>query len=572
MNRFLKLRLSKENLFYFLFFVLAISFVIFPFRSGYVYSGSDMHFHLNRIYELKESLVNLKYPWANFLTFNKVGYPINSFYPNLTLVLVIPFYILIHNPIVAYYTSLVFIIWLTEIITYKSAKAISHKINNSFLAAVFYVSSGYMTFVYWFAFELGEILSFMVLPIIVSSIVAFYKPKTVSKKLNQYRWKLLAFSLIWITNSHVLMALITNVMVLISLLVLLISDSQKFKSRINEYFKVAGVYILGSLYVLVSMFTQYVGRGVVGPDRYFGAMSFKNLIINSLDNIISPGDVPAHLVLNMGIVMIVVMMVCFMDFHNLGMFGKTFFWLGVLFTVASTDLFPWDPIVKIIPQIQILQFSFRFLIYSVLFLLFSFIFTSEKSLKSSLLIFACVMSINLNKMYNFNQSGQNQQPLTEKATYKNRLLYSKFRIDNHGFIEMINSYHEIGGPKDYLSTIQKYHAQEIFKHDVLSNNHKIKSNSKFDINQANYKITLNHDGNLDLPVLLDNFKYRVTIDDFLMKYHKSSRGTIQVDQVDSGKHNIKIIVQPHWYTLLSLVVSLIIILLLLVNVIRITLI
>ncbi len=66
MNRFLKLRLSKENLFYFYFFVLAISFVIFPFRSGYVYSGSDMHFHLNRIYELKESLVNLKYPWANF--------------------------------------------------------------------------------------------------------------------------------------------------------------------------------------------------------------------------------------------------------------------------------------------------------------------------------------------------------------------------------------------------------------------------------------------------------------------------------------------------------------------------
>ena len=87
-----------------LFIICAVIFVAYPMHSGYIFSGSDMQFHLSRIYEIKNGLEHLKYPWVSFLTFNKIGYAINSFYPNGSLLVFIPLFILINNPVTAYYT------------------------------------------------------------------------------------------------------------------------------------------------------------------------------------------------------------------------------------------------------------------------------------------------------------------------------------------------------------------------------------------------------------------------------------------------------------------------------------
>lgn len=87
-----------------LFIICAVIFVAYPMHSGYIFSGSDMQFHLSRIYEIKNGLEHLKYPWVSFLTFNKIGYAINSFYPNGSLLVFIPLFILIKNPVTAYYT------------------------------------------------------------------------------------------------------------------------------------------------------------------------------------------------------------------------------------------------------------------------------------------------------------------------------------------------------------------------------------------------------------------------------------------------------------------------------------
>lgn len=76
-----------------LFMLLALTLTIIPWYSGYIYSGSDLRFHINRIAELVHGL-NKGFPLVNFLTFNGVGYDVNSFYPLPLLYLFSPIFLI----------------------------------------------------------------------------------------------------------------------------------------------------------------------------------------------------------------------------------------------------------------------------------------------------------------------------------------------------------------------------------------------------------------------------------------------------------------------------------------------
>lgn len=60
-----------------LFMLLALTLTIIPWHSGYIYSGSDLRFHINQLLSL--SMASIRIPTGKFLTFNGVGYDVNSF-------------------------------------------------------------------------------------------------------------------------------------------------------------------------------------------------------------------------------------------------------------------------------------------------------------------------------------------------------------------------------------------------------------------------------------------------------------------------------------------------------------
>lgn len=70
-----------------IFFITLSIWFIYPLqKSGVIYFGDDMEFHVNRILEL---INNLKrgniYPYIYTYTFDKIGYPLGMFYPWITL-------------------------------------------------------------------------------------------------------------------------------------------------------------------------------------------------------------------------------------------------------------------------------------------------------------------------------------------------------------------------------------------------------------------------------------------------------------------------------------------------------
>lgn len=105
-----------------LFVILSIIFV-FPFlRSNTVYFADDLYFHLQRIEEIRYGIQHGQ--WFTYLyshTFNKVGYPLNLFYPWVTLLPFSLISLIVRNQSLAIYLGIAFYTFLTLCFSYLSS-------------------------------------------------------------------------------------------------------------------------------------------------------------------------------------------------------------------------------------------------------------------------------------------------------------------------------------------------------------------------------------------------------------------------------------------------------------------
>lgn len=108
-----------------IFLTLSLLFVL-PFaKTGTIFFSDDMYYHIQRINEL---ITNNKS--GNFFigiytnTFDKIGYPLNLFYPWVTLLPFVLFSLAIKNQVLAIYLGIAFFNFLTLIFTYWTTKSI----------------------------------------------------------------------------------------------------------------------------------------------------------------------------------------------------------------------------------------------------------------------------------------------------------------------------------------------------------------------------------------------------------------------------------------------------------------
>lgn len=113
-----------------------------PWHSGFIYSGSDVRFHINRIVELSKS--GFDYPLVEFRTFNRIGYDVNSFYPVITLYPIVIVFKMLRNPLNAYYVSIGMFLFFTQLLSYVAGRAMKISKKNSIFLAIS-SSSGFIT-------------------------------------------------------------------------------------------------------------------------------------------------------------------------------------------------------------------------------------------------------------------------------------------------------------------------------------------------------------------------------------------------------------------------------------------
>lgn len=545
-----------------LLLLTSLVFVVFPWKTGYLFSGSDLQFHLNRIEELRQAFIVGKYPLVNTLTFNRVGYAINSFYPAISLTPFILIFIIIHNQVDATYSFMLILIFITQIVAYTCAKKVFREMIPSFLFALFYTFSGYFFFVYWFAFDVGEMLAFIAIPPLFLAMISITK--------NTKQYILLACSLSWITYSHLLTALLSVVYLIIVASIIYTFCKKNYRlTFILTLMKAACLYALLTACVTLPLLNEMINNKIVGPSRGIIAVKPSDLFLSSINNIIFTGNTNPVSVVNIGVVLLVAILFLTAKYHALNIKEKVSLVLGLFTLFLVTNLFPWDFIAKFITSVNILQFTFRLLIFVSLFISFAICsiisrISRRKSINSSfrkkygltiLLVLAVLISYTA-EIISYVSLGKSEQEFNFVASPKKQPIYAAFKVKANNYKQLFG-YQNQPGPTDYFPIQSLNNVNSIIRRDVLINSKKNYARSNMKTNQISYNIKVNRsNSDIDLPIILYHFNYTVFDNGKKINFKKSYRGTILIKHVAEGNRRVTIDVHPNLVYIFSIFLSL----------------
>lgn len=202
------------NIIKFILIVIAISiFACQPYLNNMLIYTHDLGYHLNRIMEISKNLSLKIFPTLiHSGLLNNLGYANSIFYPEIFLYIPAMLMSIFHlHVLTVYKIFLIIITFFTFITTYISAKGIFKKKGSAWLASILYVFALYRLTDIYVRGALGEILSFIFVPLI------FYGLYEIIFGENK-KWWIISIGLFGVANCHVLtFAMLIPIILLICL-------------------------------------------------------------------------------------------------------------------------------------------------------------------------------------------------------------------------------------------------------------------------------------------------------------------------------------------------------------------
>ena len=347
----------------FILIVLAISlFACHPYLNKILPYAHDLGYHLNRINEMCKQIILGNFPvLIHSEILNGLGYANSLFYPELFLYIPVAFiYFLKFDLIEAYKIFIVIITFFTFLSMYYTSMKIFKTKQIAWLSAILYTFSLYRLTDVYVRGALGEILTFIFLPLIIAGLyeVIFDENK---------KWWIITIGLFGIANSHMLSFAITIPLIL---LICLINIDKIFKDKK----RLLNLLIAGIVSVIITI-------GFFGPlieqkcnDKFFidgnsreDAQIIKDRSTSidlALSNRLKVGDgvnsniTDAALSEGIGIMLLILPVLIFfskdVSYKNNRYCIQMFVIAGVTYFM-TTLLFPWEKL----QALSIIQFPFR---------------------------------------------------------------------------------------------------------------------------------------------------------------------------------------------------------------------
>lgn len=335
------------------FIVLSLIFIYPLAKTNAVYFSDDMFFHLQRIKEIAENAKSGNYFVGIYThTFGKIGYPLNLFYPWVTILPFSLFSLLCSNQALAVYLGVAFYTFLTLNFTYLTVKKYSQNGVQAYITACLYAFSSYRVIDAFTRFALGEYIALTFLPLCMYGLYAIVK--------GNYRdWPYLAFGFSFVLLSHLLSVILISIL-LVALLVALIPHINNIKQRIGAFLKAITVSILSSAIFIFPFIEQELFQKSPQPDvtdLTAGALLPTKFVSASLNNNLNRIDYGNTY--NIGIIILLVVILGLVTWHKLKRDYKVMYLMGLIFTLLSTSLVPWTLLQG--TPCSIIQFPWRFL-------------------------------------------------------------------------------------------------------------------------------------------------------------------------------------------------------------------
>lgn len=325
----------------------------------------DIEFHYGRIIGLSRSIKS-----GNFIAlihdfYYGYGYATGIFYSNFY------FYIpAILNVIGFSYLSSLKVLYLlinvfTTLSIYFCLKSITKDKKLSIIGTILYMFSNYRLVDIYPRGAMGEMLSFMIIPIVLLGIyeIVFRDYK---------KWYIFTISFVGLLLCH----LITTFLVAVFIFIFILCNYKKFiedKNRI-KYLIISGIIglLLGSFFLL-----PIIEQKINGNINIFVGNSYflpQDNIVNIKNFLVPTGFFNT----NLGIVLILLLPIRLLvknkkvkkNDRDLLKYADIFYILGIIAWISTTKIFPWKVFGN---SLGFIQFPWRLLIISTPFLVFSYI-------------------------------------------------------------------------------------------------------------------------------------------------------------------------------------------------------
>ena len=352
----------------FLIIVFGISiFAVYPYLNNRIFYAHDLPYHLNRIISITENIKSGDFfSLIHSRLLNNLGYANGIFYPQVFMYIpAIIMAILGIHVLTVYKLFLIIITFFTFLAMYYSVKNIFGKKSVAFFAGLIYTFSLYRLTDIYVRGAIGELLSFIFIPIIVYGL---YETIFGENK----KWWILALGISGLAYSHLLsFVLVIPFILLICLLNIdkIFKDKKIFQNLVTS----AIVSILITIAFFGPMLEQklayrfYIDNNTVdSPQELKNRASSLSMTLNSkvIGGYATNSSEDAGC-MSEGIG--VVLLLCAGLFilrknvsYKENRFEIQLYSIGLVTLIMTTKLFPWDKL----NYINIIQFPFRLNVFS----------------------------------------------------------------------------------------------------------------------------------------------------------------------------------------------------------------
>lgn len=337
------------------FLILSLLFSLPLMKQGVIYSGDDLSYHIARLNELYSNYKN-----GNFFVgistfeFSKIGYPVNLFYPWVTLIPFIILRILTGKAIISIYLGISFYSFLTLFFTYICTLKISRNKLQSFVTATVYTFCAYRVIDIFSRFALGEFLALTFLPLVFYGFYAIMFGKNND-------WPYLGLGLSFVMLSHILSTYISVFVLGIVFIILFYWVNDK-KSCLLSLAKSIGLFVLSSAIFLFPFLEQERFQKFLPPSinpLHSTELTLSNLVLQSLNNNLNGALATSGSTYNIGIVLLIAIFIGFFQYKSWKLFYRVVFIFGIIITLFTTNIIPWLLLEHSV--LKIIQFPWRFL-------------------------------------------------------------------------------------------------------------------------------------------------------------------------------------------------------------------
>lgn len=383
----------------FLFFILSV-FFCYPYLSNTIIKGHDLEYHLLRINGIAQGLKDGQFPVKiHPQVLNGLGYANSLFYPELFIYMPAFIFSIGVSLITSYKIFIFLITFATMLIMYY---CVNRMFNNKYIAilsSIIYTFSSYRITDVYMRTDLGEILSFAFIPIVIYGCYEIY--------MGSYKkWYMLAIGMTGVIYSHVLAALFCVVIVAVFTIINLIHPCKERKRIKYAFYAAFLTLLLSAAYILPyleqindakfkvsSSFNSDLSSTSITPAKLF-MNTYKYGYAPDLKN-----DMSKSMSLSIGVPLLLSIFLRFfmkIEDKRHKNFIDILLFIAIIALFGTTKLFPWN----YFKFLGVIQFPWRLLIVAVPclsisagYLLINF---SENNQKQMLLIISLIFIVMAN--------------------------------------------------------------------------------------------------------------------------------------------------------------------------------